>query len=285
MFECSVENARGESLTLTGREDEYQVYKISGLSSPKAQINSSTIANMDGAVYNSAKLNTRNIVLMIKINGDAEANRLRLYRYFVTKEKCRFYYKHDSLDVFIDGFVDTFECNLFSKSEFAQISIVCLNPYFQSLQEILADASQVFAQFEFPFSINLNEPVVISDLMSGEAVRVNNPNGEQGAEIDIIFNQNASKIVLDNTLTGDVMTLNYSFLTDDALVIRTYKGEKSITLIRNNTRTNLLSALAAGSRFIQLGLGYNSIVYTVDNSTVIGALTVIVRFNPLHRGV
>ena len=43
MFTCKIENEAGEVLELTGRENEYQVYQIDGLTPPTAQINTSTL--------------------------------------------------------------------------------------------------------------------------------------------------------------------------------------------------------------------------------------------------
>ena len=103
MFAAKIQNASGDVMTLTGKEPKYQIIDIQGLNPPAAQINTSTIVGMDGAVFNSSKLQTRNLVLTIKINGDVELNRLRLYSYFRTKEWCKFYYTNDSLEVTIDG--------------------------------------------------------------------------------------------------------------------------------------------------------------------------------------
>lgn len=100
MFSCRIENYINDILTLTQNENDFQILSIEGLNPPNAQINTAVIAGMDGARFNSSKLATRNIVVYIKIRGDIEKNRLRLYSFFVTKQWCRFYYKNGSLDVF-----------------------------------------------------------------------------------------------------------------------------------------------------------------------------------------
>ena len=75
MFEARIENTKGSILTLTNNESKFQLISITGLNPPKAQINVSTIAGLDGAKFNSAKLETRNVVINLKINGDVEENR------------------------------------------------------------------------------------------------------------------------------------------------------------------------------------------------------------------
>ena len=68
MYEARIQNRNGEVMLLTDREAVYQVIGINGLDPPSAQINLSNVVGLDGAKYNSGKLNTRNLVLTIKIN-------------------------------------------------------------------------------------------------------------------------------------------------------------------------------------------------------------------------
>lgn len=81
MYVLRVQNTRGEMLTLTQNEPRYQIVEIDGLNPPKANINSSTVAGMDGTQFISSKLEDRNIVITIKINGDVESNRQYLYKF------------------------------------------------------------------------------------------------------------------------------------------------------------------------------------------------------------
>ena len=200
MYTAKIENSSGEVLTLTGIEPVYQVIDIKGLNPPHAQINTSTIVGLDGAVFNSSKLNTRNLVLTIKINGDIEANRQQLYNYFRTKEKCTFYYSNNSLNVSIEGYVESLECGLFTKSEQAQISIICPYPYFKSIDEVIQDSSNVIPAFSFPFSINQNAPVIISSINESGGIIVNNySESEAGTTIEINISNSFSSIELLNT--------------------------------------------------------------------------------------
>ena len=52
MFICKVENTRNNILTLTQNEDNFQVLKITGLNPPKAQINTTKMATLDGKKFN-----------------------------------------------------------------------------------------------------------------------------------------------------------------------------------------------------------------------------------------
>lgn len=285
MFECKIRNTRG-LMKLTGKEAIYQVISIQGLNPPNAQINTATIVGLDGTVFNSSRLESRNIVLQVKINGDVETNRLNLYSYFVTKEKVTFYFKNDTLDVWIDGYVDTVECDLFSNAEFAQISIICPFPYFQSLTQEITDSSNTTALFEFPFSINADDPIPISEIIPTDSfVVANSSDGETGCEIDIIFNEDVSDVEIRNVTTGDDFVLHYSFEEGDEVVINTVKGQKSIQLIRDGVISNLFSAMQMGSKFIQLQSGSNVIQFTADDVVNSSAVVLLFRLYETYRGV
>ena len=114
MFVLKVENSKGYVLELTDNEENYQITNIEGLDPPKADINTSSYANNDGFSFNGSKIKDREIVITMKINGDVEENRLKLYKYFRIKEWCKIYYKSELRDVFIEGYVQTMD-EIYSK--------------------------------------------------------------------------------------------------------------------------------------------------------------------------
>lgn len=284
MFTCNIENASGEVLQLTGQEENYQVYQVDGLTPPSAQINMSQLVGLDGARFNSSKLNARAITIMLKINGDVEANRLKLYNFARTKEKLRVYFTTDSRNVFADGYVESMDAVIFAIKQFAQIGIICPYPYFSSIDEILADSENVSAGFTFPFSIET--PVVISEILEGTGIVIyNDSEASAGAVINIRFIDDAQSIRLRNTNTGADFELDYSFLAGDVVMVDTNIGQKSINLIRGGTVTNLFSALVPGSTFPVLNAGANSFEYLVDDADPDGQVEIQFRFRNVYRGI
>ena len=290
MYTAKIENSRGDKITLTGREPEYQVLSITGLNPPQGQINTSTVSGMDGALFNSSKLTTRNIVITIKINGNADANRLRLYEYFKTKEPCTFYYSHGDLDVFIDGYVENVECDLFTIEETAQISIICPQPYFRSAEKIETDFQNVVPLFTFPFSISKNAPVVMSEIEGEDALNVTNgsPN-PTGVTAKINALKSFDTLFIKNVSTNEGITLDYTefggFLAGDEIFINTNVGELTLTLLRAGEFHNLFPALVYGSEFFQLQPGDNYFAYLIDGIPDTTAITVRFSFFELYRGV
>lgn len=286
MYTARVENSRGELLTLTGDEPVYQLINIEGLNPPQAQINTTTIVGMDGTMYNSAKLDTRNIVLTVVINGEAEKNRLRLYSYFKTKEHCTFYFSNDSLDVSTEGYVESVECNMFSDHLIAQISIICLFPYFQGLSQIVEDTSSAEALFTFPFSIEIDEPIPISNYIEGEgAVVLNSGESDTGCEILITVDDAFDDLRIINTNTGEFFEVAYSFQAGDTIIINTSKGKKSINLVRDGAISNIFPHMIQGSTFFQLAPGLNTFAVLIDGAEDDGTVEIVFRYYNLYRGV
>ena len=286
MYSVQIENMNGEILILTGNEPVYQIVNIIGLNPPAAQINTTTVVGLDGAKFNSSKLQTRNIVITVKINGEVETNRLNLYNFFQTNEWCRFYYVNQTRNVYIDAYVDSFECDFFSNNETAQISLLCLQPYFKSLEEIYTDISSTLALFTFPFSINIGSPIPFSSFEKYRITNVyNDSESTTGTDIEIEILKAVSTIEIKNTVTGDDFMLNYGFQENDRIKINTNKGHKAVTLERNGTSTNIFTAIQKGSVFFTLAVGNNYFGYLVDGGSNNALVNIVFKYHEVYRGV
>lgn len=285
MYTAKIENLRGEILQLNGSENNFQVLSITGLNPPQAQINTTTVVGLDGAKFNSAKLETREIVIRLKINGEVELNRQTLYRFFPTKMWCKFYFKCENRDVFIEGYVESAEVNLFSPAEIMQIAILCPQPYFKSLEAVIDSISKVTPVFYFPFSINIDEPEIISSLDVDQITDIiNDSDTDTGLIITISVFAAPTKIMIQNTETGEAITLNYQFAAGDLVTINTNKGQKSVTLLRDGVASNLFAALEKGSVFFQLVPGDNYFSYMLTGAQD-SDVDIIFRHYTVYRGV
>ena len=286
MYKAKVQNAQGNEFMLTGREAEYQVLSIIGLNPSRAQLNMTTIVGLDGAILNSAKLETKNIVITLKINGDAEENRQRLYDYFRTKEACRFFYSNGTRNVYIDGLVEAVECDLFSEDEQAQISLICPYPYFTDVSEVVNDISDIASSFVFPFSIEHDEPIPISSYDSERVTNViNTSDAEVGMRIVASIHGSVNTLEIRNTDTGESITINYSMQDLDVLTINTNKGRKGVSIQRNGVTTNIFSSVQGGSVFLQLHTGSNPLAYLADGGTSQELVSVQIIHANEYRGV
>jgi hypothetical protein len=284
MFTLKVENPSKATLSLTQNESRYQIAEISGLNPPKATINTTTIAGMDGARYKSSKLAVRNIVLKIAINGEVEKNRLDLYDFFGTGRWCKLYYTNDSRDVFCEGYCETFDGSLFAKKQTMQISIICPEPYFKSFQLIQSDISKEFANFEFPFAI-AESGKEFSIIDAHREAQVFN-SGEVACGVIIRIRSELDGInnpVIRNVETGEYLGFNITLDLGDILEINTNKGHKSVLKYINGIPENAINSLMKGSTWFQLSPGLNKFFYESDENPM--ALKIEFDYNLLYEGV
>lgn len=286
MFTLKIENTKGNIIRLTQNESKFQVLSVEGLNPSNAQINTTTVVGMDGSKFNSSKLLERNIVIQVKLNGDIERNRIKLYKYFNTKQWCKIYYTNKNRNVYIEGYIETVEVSPFSDKETMQISIICPDPYFKSLDEIIEDISKALAIFEFPFSIEKSSPIPFSEIDKTKITNVKNESeSEVGMIIEVEFLSNVEKLMIKNTTTGESLTLNSTFLSNDKVTINTNKGNKSIKLLRDGVIYNIFNTLQQGSTFFQLDLGDNFFSYLVDDGDGDSKVTIKFRHYTIYGGV
>ena len=169
MYTAKIQNAQGEILQLNDQESKWAVLSITGLNPAPAQLNMSEIYGMDGSRLNYSKLTARNIVIMLRLCGDVEENRLAIYRFFPQNTPIRFFYKTRSRDVYIDGYVETIDGDLYTQNEIFQISILCPDPFFKSVEDYTVELQNSQGGFEFPVAIDQDDPI---EFGSYEAARV-----------------------------------------------------------------------------------------------------------------
>lgn len=286
MYKLSIRNAEGETITLTQNESFYQVLSIDGLNPPSAVINRSLYAGLDGAKFNSSKLNERNVVITLKLNGNPETARIELYRFFRTKDFIRVFYENGTRNVYVDGYVETIECGLFTNDERMQISIICPNPYFHDFFEDIEETSKSAALFEFPFYINENNPIEFSTYSFNTVCNVfNGSESESGMIIQADFTSAVSDLIIRNTITAEQMEIVYGFVSGDRLTINTNRGSKSITLLREASEQNVFAAMTVTSTFLQLSPGDNVFAYLADNGQSDTNVHITYKHRQIYRGV
>ena len=120
MFSLWVQNERGETYELTHQPDKFIVSEVDGLGYPVNNINISPAVNVDGGRYNSAHLNTRNIVITVHFVGyNIETRRHELYKMLPAKSKVKVMYKCKERHVYTEGYIENIDVPIFVKHEIA----------------------------------------------------------------------------------------------------------------------------------------------------------------------
>lgn len=261
MLQLTVENAYGEKLNLSNNDDYYLI-NVTGLTPPAATINTGTIATKDGGTYNSSRFENRNIVLYIKPRRDIEKTRINLYTYIRAKHYIKLYLKNGTRDVWIDGYVETVDGDLYTQSQEIQVSIICTDPYFKAMDEKIFDFSTINSLFEFPFSIGAEGSEISSTSKFVELNVQNTSDEETGVILEFYASELALEPTVYNSRTGEKFTINHEFQKGDIVRLNTRTGEKKLTLIREGVETNILNQMERGSKWFTLLVGDNVFTYT-----------------------
>ena len=300
IFSVSVVNYTGDVLTIDLRHPEqsgFVIRSIDGLGPVKANINTTAVTTGDGSVYNSARLNERNIVFNISpidgvIEGETEYssvedNRLKLYKYFPLKQKVTLYFQTENRFAYIEGYTETNDPSIFSQEVIQTVSVICPYPYFYDASDkgtATTSFAGVDAWFEFP-----TEPLSddrdfndMSDTMVefGQIIakKSNNVPYYGDANVGIIMRLHAigtvENIRIYNVNTRERMIIDtdklealtgYKMIAADDIIISTLQGEKSITLYRNGEYVNILSCLNRGADWFQLSKGDNVFMFAAES--------------------
>lgn len=284
----TVTNYLGDSIKLElGRPEQsgFLIKSVSGLGPSKANVNTTEVSTTDGSLFNSARLNQRNIVFEFifveSINRESiEDIRQKSYKYFPIKKNVDLLIETDNRIVKATGYVESNEPNIFSSKEGAQISIICPDPYFYSAGpdgNITTVFYGIESVFEFPFSNeSLTQPLIVFGSIQNKTENVITYRGdaEIGITIQIHAIGAASNITLYNTGTRESMRIDTSKLESltgsgivagDDIIINTQKGDKSITLIREGKSINILNCLDKRTDWFSLAKGDNIFAFTAES--------------------
>lgn len=264
MYSLKVENDRGNTLELTNNP-KYKVFKIEGLNPPHATINSSVNTTMDGSSINSMRLENRNIVIYTTIEGDIEANRINLYKYFPVKKTVKLFFNNTSRKVYIEGKVELIECDPFTEKQIAQISIICPKPYFKDVDNLVTIFSDVSKMFKFPFSIAKGGIEFSAITTNQRRSIVNIGDIETGIIIELFATGSVVNPIIYDVLRRTHLKFNFTMLAGDTLIINTNVGEKAISLIRDGITHNAMGYMAQGSVWFTLEAGDNVFTYDADS--------------------
>lgn len=298
-----VTNPSGNSLEME-LENPYKsgffVAGITGLGPPKADINTTRRAGSDGSVFNSAKVESRNIVITLvyqtenKDNLDIEQLRHKTYEYFPIKRQVTLYFTTDRRQAHITGYVESNEVALFTNAEGSQISIICNDPWFVSDNTGLTNISlsNIEPIFTFPVkftpyggTIEFSEKKktvtgvipYYGDLETGITMSIKcvSATGDIAISNDTF---EESMLILTQTvkdLTGSVISAG------DRIVITTYTGRKTARLYRGSRAYNIIAAINKTSKWIKLYSGVNNLSAT----PITGNVEVDLDLTVLYEGI
>lgn len=280
------------------------VSNIDGLGPAEANISSSDLASSDGAIFNSARLSTRQLVftLLLVPNeqideiSNAEKVRRQIYKYFPIKKKATITFKTDEKEAYVTGYVETCEPTIFDQNTSVDVTVLCLDPHFYDISEMSTKFSGNVAAFSFPFS-SIDTSIKFGSIITKT---YNNIYYSGDSEVGILINMHAvgevRNVKIYNTNTHESMIFNddqikaltgSTIVNGDDINISTIQGNKTIKLLRNGVEYNILNALNRDADWFTLSKGDNSFAFTADEDEISNPLNLIFTINSsiIYEGI
>lgn len=229
--------------------DFIQVTNIDGIDPVTASIDVVSSGNVDGAISLDPKVPTRNIVMTLRPNPNwttwtFEQIRKFIYSYFIPKNTIQLIFDSDEIGVLVEifGVVESCTANPFSKDPEYNISLICADPFFTTVDPIVVtgtiiDPSNWTAE-KSTIQCNGNIPI---------GIELKLPNGFN-AEIYVQTGDSPDS-------TFHVIDVIYEILAINSIPLHKYIREVSTS---DGSFTNKLSKLQLGSRWPILTPGDNS---------------------------
>lgn len=286
MFELILENQNGDQLTF-GMGTPFTITEIDGLDPPDAEINTSELALIDGAKYNSAKLEMRQVNIAFAIEYSAPYNRTQIYKVLKTKHYVKIYYKGDYRDIYCEGYVRSLNIAYFDMKQVATVEILCPDPYLKGMEEIAGEVNAVVDAFHFPFASTATPELVFSYLQNGGDVLVENGGDVECGMIIEVYARNAlySSFKIWNSDTNEYFGVHTGIPQGLTVVIDTRKGHKSVLEYGGTNVNNLISLVDEGSTWFQLPPEGAYFTYEVDDDSNVDDLQITIKHTNLFEGV
>lgn len=291
----TITNSRGDSITFGHHFKLVDDFELSGL---KADVNYSE-STSDGSHYQNTKLANGEYTIPFFIDRKhgghewIEEKRAEAYRVlnpttnpmridFKTKGGKEYYIiaNLESIPTFGKGFENDNRLWLLGL-----IQLTSGDPYYYEKEAKVVDIALWVGNFEFPLEIP-EEGIEMGYRSPSLIVNVlNDGQTDTGMTIRFRARGTLTNPSLMNVNTYESIKINTTMLPSDIIEIVTYRGRRTVTLIRNNVRTDIFNLIdfPDNSVFLQLLIGDNLFRYDAD--TGVDNLEVSMSFTQRKLGV
>ena len=303
IYKIIATNQKGDSVELDLADPwagGIAVVGASGLGPSEGTINMVDFATADGALFNSSRIQSREIQLNLQFLGnDIEAVRHKLLRYFRVKHQIILDFVTDTRQSYIVGYVDKNEIDIFSQKEGSNLTIKCPNPFFRLRDRTKGMNTVRFTTatptFEFVFEDpQPDSPTLMFGAMTptGETVINYEGDADTSTVIDIQFLGPAQGIKLFNTTTQSKINIDTNEIArifgsavkaGDRISISSSVGDKHVKAYRDGKVYNALSALDKDSAWVFLTPGDNMVTVRADSG--IDNVSAMITFENLYESI
>ena len=291
------------------KKSGFFVAGITGLGPPKADINTTRRAGSDGSIYNSAKVESRNIVITLiyymdntaGTDGqilDVETLRHKTYEFFPIKRQVTLHFVTDRRRASITGYVESNEIGFFTNMEGSQISIVCNDPWFVSEDAGVTNLRLINTEPLLTFPVYFDEASAADRNYVEFSKKKSRITGnipyygdlETGLALTVTCKSATGDIALSNDTHNETVTISSQTVANltgsaissgDRIVVTTHTGNKTAKLFRGSAVHNIIAAVNKQSKWPKLYSGNNELSATPTT----GRVEVAIDLNVLYEGM
>jgi hypothetical protein len=265
----TVDGPRGTLyLPLTDASAGYVVKDIQGLDPVKATMTSSTLATMDGAIFQNVRRETRNITMTIGLESDYVTNtvaglRTNLYAYLMPKGIVTFsvYDRPGGVFARTVAVVESVDNNMFTSDPEINISLICFDP------DLYAPDVTVLQSTSDP---------------NGDLTMIDYPGtSDTGITLDITVPVVSGEVRIVNTrpdAVTQIFRVAGNFTVGDQLTIDTNPGSKKVRIKRAGVDMSGLYLLDKTSNWISLQEGVNQFAVFFNGAPTPYTVRYIVKY-------
>lgn len=230
---------------------------------------------------------------------DVEDIRQLSYKYFPVKRPVMLIFYTTNRQVYIKGYVESNEPDIFSQEEGASISIVCPYPYFRDIdQDEVISFSSVDPKFKFEFynlyAGSVPKPKLVMSTLSNIVEQDIKYEGdiETGTIINIYLGGRVGDLTVYNASLAQQFKLKANKIESiigsqisagDKIVISSLPREKYVKYYKENEEFNILSAMDKSSDWLTISRGSN--LYTYSAESGLSNITLEVLYPILYGGI
>lgn len=221
-----------------------------------------------GVSYIGTSVNQReiNLVIAFKDGVDLITRKQQIYNIFPLKDNGTLYYYEGNVERKINYYVEDVTLVRKANYVYANINLLCPNPYFMDSEETIAELHNWDKLFKFKLEIPEGTGIEFGSKNDSTAIEIeNNSHIPYGLTINFFANGEVVNPILTNTKTNETMKLNYTLELGEQIVVTTYNNEKTITHIDSNgNEINITNSLVFGTKLLQAPNGVNKYVTSAD---------------------
>jgi hypothetical protein len=255
---------------------------ISGIDYPTIQLFTQTNAIGNGSVKTGQRLTDREITLQARLQDalNNEIVRQSVIQFFNSNYTFKLYITYQGVTRWIDVNIIGFSCpsiNVYKPLELS-VSVLALDPYFNSVDNFGKNLAEVTPFFHFPYVNLIGETIPVSYFAFSTEVHILN-DGDEYTNMVVTFTAKGN-VTNPKLIKGDYYVEILDTMVDNDVIVMDFEN---LTVTKNGT--NIINKVNKESNFteMQLEIGNNIISFEAEENSV--NLDVTVTFYKKYGGM